>query len=109
MKAPCRAALQSKTQCPKCHRPVSIKTLRYTHVCVVAHGTLQNVPARRSKRPRRNAHHQRANMQTYSRKSIKLHEVPRERPTLRWRFVKCTCPTSHKRSRPGRVRDWQAL
>ena len=33
MKAPCRAALQSKTQCPKCHRPVSIKTLRYTHVC----------------------------------------------------------------------------
>ena len=33
MKAPCRAALQSKMQCPKCHRPVSIKTLRYTHVC----------------------------------------------------------------------------
>ena len=33
MKAPCRAALQSKTQCPKCHRPVSIKTLRYTHIC----------------------------------------------------------------------------
>ena len=33
MKAPRRAALQSKTQCPKCHRPVSIKTLRYTHVC----------------------------------------------------------------------------
>ena len=33
MTAPCRAALQSKTQCPKCHRPVSIKTLRYTHVC----------------------------------------------------------------------------
>ena len=33
MKAPCRAALQSKTQCPKCHRPASIKTSRYTHVC----------------------------------------------------------------------------
>ena len=33
MTAPCRAALQAKTQCPKCHRPVSIKTLRYTHVC----------------------------------------------------------------------------
>ena len=33
MMAPCRAALQAKTQCPKCHRPVSIKTLRYTHIC----------------------------------------------------------------------------
>ena len=33
MTAPCRAALQAKTQCPKCHRPVSIKTLRYTHIC----------------------------------------------------------------------------
>ena len=32
MTAPCRAALQAKAQCPKCHRPVSIKTLRYTHV-----------------------------------------------------------------------------
>ena len=69
---------------------------------------LQKGTARKSERPKRNTH-QRANMQTYSRKSIKLHEVPRERPTLRWRFVKCMCPTSHKRSRPGRVRDWQAL
>ena len=33
MTAPCRAALQAKTQCPRCHRPVSIKTLRYTHIC----------------------------------------------------------------------------
>ena len=42
MKAPCRAALQSKTQCPKCHCPVSIKTLRYTHVC----GRTWDVPER---------------------------------------------------------------
>ena len=33
MTAPCSAALQAKTQCPKCYRPVSIKTFRYTHIC----------------------------------------------------------------------------
>ena len=33
MTAPCRAALQAKMQCPKCHRLASIKTLRYTHIC----------------------------------------------------------------------------
>ena len=31
--SPCRIAMQTKTKCPKCHRPVSIKTLKYTHVC----------------------------------------------------------------------------
>ena len=31
--SPCRIAMQTKTRCPKCHRPVSINTLKYTHVC----------------------------------------------------------------------------
>ena len=108
MTAPCRAALQAKTQCPKCHRPVSIKTLRYTHICGRTWDVAERTREEEGKAQAKHTH-RRANMQTYSHKSIKLHEVPRERPTLRWRFVKCMCPTSHKRSRPGRVRDWQAL
>ena len=31
--APCRLALKAKTSCPKCCRPMSIKTLKYQHVC----------------------------------------------------------------------------
>ena len=33
VQAPCRIAMQTKTRCPKCQRPVSIKTLKYTHTC----------------------------------------------------------------------------
>ena len=33
MVPPCRLALQTKTECPRCRRPVSIKTLKYTHEC----------------------------------------------------------------------------
>ena len=31
--APCRLALKTKTSCPSCCRPMSIKTLKYQHVC----------------------------------------------------------------------------
>ena len=30
---PCRIVLQTKTRCPKCQKSVTIKTLKYTHVC----------------------------------------------------------------------------
>ena len=30
---PCRAALKVKTTCPKCQRPMSIKSLKYQHQC----------------------------------------------------------------------------
>ena len=29
----CRRVLQTKTRCPKCHRSLTIKTLKYTHAC----------------------------------------------------------------------------
>ncbi len=31
--APCRLALKVKMSCPKCRRPMNIKTLKYSHVC----------------------------------------------------------------------------
>ena len=31
--APRRSALKVKMSCPKCCRPMSIKTLKYSHVC----------------------------------------------------------------------------
>ena len=31
--APCRLALKVKMSCPKCCRPMNIKTLKYSHVC----------------------------------------------------------------------------
>ena len=31
--APCRSALKVKMSCPKCCRPMNIKTLKYSHVC----------------------------------------------------------------------------
>ena len=31
--APCRLALKAKMSCPKCRRPMNIKTLKYSHVC----------------------------------------------------------------------------
>ena len=30
---PCRIVMQTKTRCPKCNRSITIKTLKYTHVC----------------------------------------------------------------------------
>ena len=30
---PCRIVLQTKTRCPKCQKSVTIKILKYTHVC----------------------------------------------------------------------------
>jgi hypothetical protein len=31
--APCHLALKVKMPCPKCRRPMNIKTLKYSHVC----------------------------------------------------------------------------
>jgi hypothetical protein len=30
---PCRVAAKCLTNCPRCWRPMSLKTLRYTHMC----------------------------------------------------------------------------
>lgn len=39
--APCRAAARIKTECPQCGRRISVKTLRYTHVCGRSFDVLQ--------------------------------------------------------------------
>jgi hypothetical protein len=39
--APCRAAARIKTECPQRGRRMSVKTLRYTHVCGRSFDVLQ--------------------------------------------------------------------
>ena len=39
--APCRAAARIKTERPQCGRRMSVKTLRYTHVCGRSFDVLQ--------------------------------------------------------------------
>ena len=31
--APCRAAEKSMTQCPRCNKIMTLKTMRYSHIC----------------------------------------------------------------------------
>lgn len=112
--APCRLALKTKTSCPSCCRPMSIKTLKYQHVC----GRTWDV-AKRAAEEEHKARSQMTSMAErgcrnqrtppYLRKSIKSHEVPRDKPTLRCRFVKCMCETSCSLNRPGKVLDWHEL
>jgi len=57
--APCRLALKSKTSCPECCRPMSIKTLKYQHKC----GRTWDV-AQRAAEEERKAYAHRADLRT---------------------------------------------